>query len=542
MSTIFEPKYLNLPEQVQKNKKDIEELYGRLIELFNTQQVLSTQATSIQKSETNIGSQTYENGFIIDTTGNVFKINAENETHDLLYIEYYTTISGPQGAQGVPGQNGQNGQDGVPGANAGFGTPTASATSVTGNPTVTITSSGPDTAKVFNFQFGIPKGEQGEPGQSIVGPRGPQGVPGQSIQGPQGVPGEPGRDGNSFVVTGSVTSVNDLPDASTTPAGTAYFVGGTYPRPVYVVVESEGNKIWQNQGTLQGPRGLQGIQGVPGQDGQDGIGVTFMGAWLSGQTYYYNDQVTYTENGIMSSYILINENGLTSTTPPPQDATNWQPSSRGVAGPQGVPGEPGQNGQNGLDGASAGFGTPTASATSVTGNPTVNVTASGPDTAKVFDFQFGIPGGTTPTTTKFIFSAIPTETTTTAGDIGNKLGFAYKNQVSANGSLSYGSKKAFFKINYGSGLLGTIGSSACGYANGACYGPLDCGGDGYIFTSGDGSPSAIEDKIFIKILNNIINPGIVTINIYSTKSINNMFSLATDASQPCYIEMITEPL
>ena len=48
MSTIFEPKYLNLPEQVQKNKKDIEKLFGRLIELFNTQQVLSTQTTSIQ--------------------------------------------------------------------------------------------------------------------------------------------------------------------------------------------------------------------------------------------------------------------------------------------------------------------------------------------------------------------------------------------------------------------------------------------------------------------------------------------------------------
>lgn len=48
-----------------------------------------------------------------------------------------------------------------------------------------------------------------------------------------------------------------------------------------------------------------------------------------------------------------------------------------------------------LVGQSAGFGTPTASATSLTSGeqPTVSVSASGEDTAKIFDFQFGIPAG-----------------------------------------------------------------------------------------------------------------------------------------------------
>lgn len=48
-----------------------------------------------------------------------------------------------------------------------------------------------------------------------------------------------------------------------------------------------------------------------------------------------------------------------------------------------------------LVGQSAGFGTPTASATSLANGeqPTVAVSANGENAAKVFDFQFGIPAG-----------------------------------------------------------------------------------------------------------------------------------------------------
>ena len=48
-----------------------------------------------------------------------------------------------------------------------------------------------------------------------------------------------------------------------------------------------------------------------------------------------------------------------------------------------------------LVGQAAGFGAPTASATSLASGeqPTVSVSASGEDTAKIFDFQFGIPAG-----------------------------------------------------------------------------------------------------------------------------------------------------
>ena len=53
---------------------------------------------------------------------------------------------------------------GETGAAAGFGTPTASVDDTTGTPSVTVTASGPDTAKVFSFAFHNLKGEKGDPG------------------------------------------------------------------------------------------------------------------------------------------------------------------------------------------------------------------------------------------------------------------------------------------------------------------------------------------------------------------------------------------
>lgn len=54
-------------------------------------------------------------------------------------------------------------------------------------------------------------------------------------------------------------------------------------------------------------------------------------------------------------------------------------------GPQGPAGAAGATGPAG---ASAGFGTPTATVDANTGTPSVTVSASGPDTAKVFSFAF----------------------------------------------------------------------------------------------------------------------------------------------------------
>ncbi len=67
----------------------------------------------------------------------------------------------------------------------------------------------------------------------------------------------------------------------------------------------------------------------------------------------------------------------------------------GPQGPQGVRGAigpQGPQGPKGDPGAAAGFATPTAEAFYIAGgDPTAEVTASGPDTAKKFAFRFGIP-------------------------------------------------------------------------------------------------------------------------------------------------------
>ena len=87
-------------------------------------------------------------------------------------------LTGPVGPTGATGPAGADGADGV---SAGFGTPTASATTLPSgsDATVTVTASGEDTAKVFNFTFGIPQGATG-----ATGAQGEQGI--QGIQGDTG--------------------------------------------------------------------------------------------------------------------------------------------------------------------------------------------------------------------------------------------------------------------------------------------------------------------------------------------------------------------
>lgn len=68
-----------------------------------------------------------------------------------------TEITGVQGIQGIQGYTGTA---------AGFGTPTATISNTVGTPSVTITTSGSNTAKVFNFAFTNLKGAQGAQGAS----------------------------------------------------------------------------------------------------------------------------------------------------------------------------------------------------------------------------------------------------------------------------------------------------------------------------------------------------------------------------------------
>ena len=117
-----------------------------------------------------------------------------------------TGPAGPAGAKGDKGEIGPQGPRGATGAAAGFGTPTATIDNATGVPSVTITASGEDTAKVFAFAFKNLKGEKGD-------------------QGPAGAKGATGETGPAGA---SVTAINLVKDASgAITSGTATLSDGT---------------------------------------------------------------------------------------------------------------------------------------------------------------------------------------------------------------------------------------------------------------------------------------------------------------------------
>lgn len=95
---------------------------------------------------------------------------------------------GPKGDTGEQGPAGADGAQGPAGAAAGFGTPTATVDANTGTPSVTVSASGPDTAKVFAFEFKNLKGAKGDTGaKGEKGDQGPQGAQGPAgTQGPAG--------------------------------------------------------------------------------------------------------------------------------------------------------------------------------------------------------------------------------------------------------------------------------------------------------------------------------------------------------------------
>ena len=116
---------------------------------------------------------------------------------------------GPKGDTGEQGPAGADGAQGPAGAAAGFGTPTATVDANTGTPSVTVSASGPDTAKVFAFEFKNLKGAKGDQGD-----QGPQGT-----QGPQGPQGAAGAAAGFGTPTATVDANVGTPSVKVTASG-----------------------------------------------------------------------------------------------------------------------------------------------------------------------------------------------------------------------------------------------------------------------------------------------------------------------------------
>lgn len=180
-----------------------------------------------------------------------------------------------------------------------------------------------------------------------------------TIAGPTGPTGEPGADGDNGYTWIPSVATNGQITWTSTQAGP-----GATP----------------TARNIRGPQGIQGVQGPTGATGQRGA-TGAMGP--TGPTGKTGAQGPQGEQGIQGIQGKVGPTGPT--------------GAKGATGAMGPTGATGQTGSRGNTGAAAGFGTPTYSTT--TGNPgtnaSVTVTASGANTAKIFDFDFVIPRGNT---------------------------------------------------------------------------------------------------------------------------------------------------
>ena len=106
-----------------------------------------------------VGTQTPRNVYVIVYVNGVAKWEDEGTIQGAKGDK---GEKGDKGDKGDTGANGATGATGATGAPAGFGEPTAQITGGVGTPSVSVSASGPNTAKVFNFVFSNLKGERGE--------------------------------------------------------------------------------------------------------------------------------------------------------------------------------------------------------------------------------------------------------------------------------------------------------------------------------------------------------------------------------------------
>ena len=307
------------------------------------------------------------------------------------------TVYGPTGTSGItiPAIAGQTG------AAAGFGTPTTGVSTLDpgsdATASVTVNASSPNTAKIFDFTFGIPRGEKGDkgdpgskgdPGNSgadgytwvpsvasngVISWTSTQSGPGSTpanvnIMGPKG---DSGADGTSAIISSATASISGtvgVPTVKVTLDGTAQ--NRTFN---FAFANLKGEKGDEGPQGERGPAGSDGAPGATGPVGPTGPAGTGVAIKAS--------QGDCTQIG--DAYIDGNGHLQVLTTLPSTftDAGEIR-GPQGNVGPTGPTGPQGERGPAGSDGANGATGPqgqigPTGPVGPTGATPTISISCSG---------------------------------------------------------------------------------------------------------------------------------------------------------------------
>lgn len=208
---------------------------------------------------------------------------------------------------------------------AGFDTPTAKAQTLPSgsNATAAVQASGADTAKKFDFSFGIPKGDKGDKGDQ----------------------------GEGLDILGTYATLEDLQQAVQNPVqGDIYQIGTVAPYTLYMWDETD-TPGWISLGQLQGPTGADGTTFTPSVDEAGNL------SWSNSDGK--PNPATVNIKGPQGLQGLTGEKGTTFTpSVNAEGVLSWtndgdaeNPDPVNIRGPQGAQGTPGADGAPGQDGA-----------------------------------------------------------------------------------------------------------------------------------------------------------------------------------------------
>lgn len=365
MSLIFDPSKLSMPQQVEKNKNDIESLFGGLFKLYYTSTNLATTDTSIALSITNIPTQVetdtlITNSYLLDYAGHFFKITGANDTTttstSLIYVEYVTNMPKVYiNYMGVYSNTTTYAKGdlvlvrrGVRSAETGgyYISPydemvfvSTTENNVGHNPTSTgywVCISGNQYTPALSSLGKVTYADISSQPASVTSQYIDDGViyyavgsqyEGLAITKTAGLYSD--LEANSLFMFRFSSGVASYKGEYNTTAASGYYY---YPNDIVIVTDTSANTITPyvciktNVAPNNPPPNTEYwtplVQVSSG--GSTSSGLNYTATWVSGNEYHLNDVVTYTNDfGVVNAYVLITESLSGSTTPPYEDSTNW---------------------------------------------------------------------------------------------------------------------------------------------------------------------------------------------------------------------------